>query len=157
MAFSDFLTTEKGTLAEQIVLNRIKPYYNYYIPAMDRSHVCDFILVKEFLVMCDVKCKRIRDLYPDTGFDRNDYEKYLILSKNTPFYVYMVDEKLGKIYGNFLSELKNPIEVTYNGNKRNYPLFEDQYVYFHYSSFKNLWDLTEKEIYDLERLNTSEF
>lgn len=116
MSFAEQVQMVKGDYGELLVdLHYTAKGITIYKPIMSASHVIDrfYIDKNNQVVPVDVKTKPKRNLYPDTGFDFEDYDKYKKIRKDyqmDPFIIF-VDENLGKVYGNKLSLLEKEIVV----------------------------------------------
>lgn len=157
---------------EKIKLGRIGEdiVYNYFVNLGykvqfygDRNNQHDIDLIvndgnETFLV--DVKTKRCREKYPDTGFDYRDYLYYnqLSVKKNIDVYIIFVDYHLGKVYHQNLNELD-----FYDGT---YPIIFTKYdyekgvdksiIYFPLYILPDLFFLEDDEV-ELLRTNSDEY
>lgn len=113
---------KKGEIGEQIVRKILEEKgWIVYKPVTDGAHCFDMLTIKDKrrAIAIDVKAKSRRNKYPDTGINQKHFEEYLSFSQkhNMPFWLFFVDEMLGKIYGNHLAELEKPRVV----DNRMYP------------------------------------
>jgi hypothetical protein len=165
MNFNDKISTKKGTLGEQIADRYLcEAGYHVYHPAdLDNAHPIDRIAVCKrtlSVLLCDVKSKPKRLMYPDTGIDMSHWLTYWTLAKahNMRVYLVFVDEDSAEVYGQFLHVLEKPIEVRHNGKIIWYPLTENKGVceirYFPIRSMHKFGNLTADEQFQLQELST---
>ena len=120
------------------------------------GHPCDMLCIDDSykIRLVEVKTKASRNKYSDTGFDEEHYQVYKEFSKsnNTRIYIYFVDPKLKKIYGNYLDVLEEKRFV----NGVEYPRLEPnrgtcfRIIYFPLEAMEDLRDLTEEELAELK-------
>lgn len=150
----------KGRYGEEIVRRYLEAKgYVVYNPVTDGAHAFDILAIKDKskCIAIDVKAKSRRTKYPDTGINQKHLECYELFSKthNMQFWLFFVDEFLGTIYGNTLSELSE-IRME-NGIK--YPLYWQSHnggadiVYWPLSAMKTVHVLTDKEKRELADLS----
>jgi hypothetical protein len=135
---------KKGEIGESCIdaILKDRGFVAYSPP--EGSHPIDrfYLHTKTFkTIIVDVKTKSKRKLYPDTGFDLKDYEKYLQIYKNTGIKVLIIfiDQDMREIYGNTIDKLSE--EVNIGGV--HYPKIEGSYdgqklIYFSIDSFKKI-------------------
>lgn len=132
------------------------------MPITDGAHGFDRILYKdEQYSALEVKTKPMCWKYPETGFDKRHFDRYVKLSDTTnlALFIAFVDEDNRAIYGNYLSELRKPRFIKEWGVKGHYPKFtshtggRNATVYFHKDSMIPLRDLSNTEVENLKRLN----
>ena len=115
---------QKGDLGEDIVQRIFERVgWQCYKPASAGAHAIDFICIKNNETFyLEVKTKRLRKLYPDTGFPLRNYKTYKELSKNEGkrIYIAFVDIGAMQVYGNFLDVLDMPRIVKYNRDGHTY-------------------------------------
>lgn len=151
---------DKGDYGELLFRGILeKKDYTIYTPKTKGAHPFDIIAVhkcrktgeKKPVFAADVKTKPMRVYYADTGIGLNHYHVYLKFSKThlMEFWLIFVDQNLGKIYGNTISQLDIPREI----NKRSYPLVDGQTIYWPIEAMLTIRSLTEDEIEELDRLS----
>ena len=155
--FKQRIQSRKGEIAERIVDAYLRQLgYMIYSPIVDGPHPIDRIcaLPNKRLFFVDIKTKKRREKYDDTGMDLQDYYEYNQLMKqhNIPICLIWVDdhEKEQRVYGRKLETLNKPI--TINGIK--YPLEKPNHswkgiVYFPLQIMKHLKNLTPIELKQL--------
>jgi len=153
MAFND--RNEYGRIGENLF---IKYFYAYAVKMgweveiepygdMNSSHRIDFIVTIDGVrYLIDVKTKRCRELYADTGIDYPDYLGYndLSMEEDLDVKIAFVDYHLSTVYWGNLNDLD-----VYDGK---YPKFDYRcgaskgIVYFRTDSFETIGYLTREEI-----------
>lgn len=151
---------DKGEYGEALFRGILeKKSYTVYTPNTKGPHPFDIIAVhkchktgeKKPVFAADVKTKPMRIYYADTGIGLNHYHVYLKFSKThlMEFWLIFVDQNLGEIYGNTISQLDIPRVI----NGRAYPLNEGQTRYYPFSAMQKIRLLTGDEIKELDRLS----
>lgn len=163
--FLELKTTKKGTLGEYIVDKyllgkNIIPY----LPSSDfeGAHPFDRLCAtrdKKNVFIAEVKTKASRNYYPDTGFDLRSYKQYKFIENKygIEIWVFFVDENIKKVYGNKLSKLETPTEITYNGKNLKYPLTQNNIIFFPLEYMVNICDIDEKLSQKLKSLSTRSY
>jgi len=149
---------KKGDLGEKIVRKYLEAKgWVIYEPVGNMAHFTDKFAVKDKkeIILIEVKTKPKLNYYDGTGFDFRSYNQYKILSHkhNMRVFIFFVDEMLGKIYGNFLSELEKPIIYK----KKNYPFFLNKIIIFPLCYMKLVKILNENEILEIKKYNTRNY
>ena len=148
-------TVKKGNYAEDIVTKYLEDKnFIVYEPVTNGAHGFDKLAVrnKQQFVIAECKAKAKRKYYNDTGIDIRHYKEYKLAQEkhNIPVFIFFIDEYLGEIYGNFLSELEKPFE--------NYPLEHKGIIYFPLNLMRrNISNLTPKEIEFLKSHSTRNY
>lgn len=157
---------KKGNLGEEIVVNYISKHgFVPYKPTLDsKAHPFDLLCAsedKKTVFIAEVKAKALRQKYPDTGINMrnyNDYHNIMDRYNGINIFLFFVDEKAGKVYGNWLSILKQRRWITHNGKKICYPRHENNgyqsIIYFPKEAMRDIADLTPGEIEKLANLST---
>lgn len=142
-----------GEIGERIVKDILinQGYVTYTAKGIDSAHPFDILAVKnkEEMMIVEVKTKRCREEYPDTGIDRRNYFVYKEISEkhNLPVFVYFVDFHLKEVYGNYLDILGEE-RVVYPRDL-DYPRFEGGIAYFPLEVMQHIRDLTDSEIKEI--------
>lgn len=113
----------KGTIGENKVAD-ILATDDWYImrPPKTGRHDFDMLAIKNDgseCMMVDVKTKSRLNIWPATGVNQKSFESYLYLSQlyKMKFWLVFVDEGQNEIYGNYLQNLEQVMQV----DGRNYP------------------------------------
>lgn len=145
----------KGRIGERIVDDwLVRKGFVPYRPIEGVAHPFDRLVAsrdKRTIRVVEVKSKPRRERYPDTGISVGHFQDYRHIEDtyNVPVFIAFVDERLKKVYGNFLSEL-----CKSNGR---YPLVQSGIIYFPLCHMKRLADLTEEQCVELEALRRSRY
>lgn len=162
--WADKQTVKKGNFAEEII-DKFLIYIGIipYIPNFNGPHPFDRLCAtidKESMYILDIKAKARRTHYPDTGINYKHYMQYNYLQEKykVPIVLVFVDEYIGKIYGNTLSNLIKPVII---GNKK-YPLEEPttygtKIIYFPLKNMKIIGELTKEQVEELKQLSTRRY
>lgn len=151
-------TVLKGNIGERIVREYLEQKgYIVYEPKTGGAHGFDklAILNKKQAIIVECKSKARRNKYPDTGIDirhLNDYE-YISKKHNLPIFIFFIDELMGEIYGNKLSELMVPCIVC----NKSYPSREKNIIYFPLVNMKKVGKIGVDEIKTLKLLSTRNY
>lgn len=102
---------KKGEIGERIVKSLLEENgWVVYQPSTNGAHCFDMLTIKnkENAIAVDVKAKARMNKWPATGINQRNFEEYTKFSQthNMPFWLFFVDEMIGKIYGNSLEELE---------------------------------------------------
>lgn len=77
-------------------------------------HCFDKVAIKnkKEMLIAEVKTKAARLYYPDTGFNLRNYREYQAIKEkyNVPIFVFFVDEKKRRVYGNWLAKKESPLD-----------------------------------------------
>lgn len=160
-------TLKKGTIGEQLCKKWLENEHGYAVFSTDTKcpHDIDLIATKkgEDYIFCEVKTKCAREHYPDTGFDKADYEHYVQLSEkhNVKIFLFFTDECGCTIYGQWLSELQKEISVTHGHKTLSYPWFQSSswgdIVYFPMEAMKPITEIDEDTCFELQQLTKSNY
>jgi len=157
-------TVIKGNKGEELVAEYFESKgWVVYRHSKNGAHPFDLLCVKNKseMMIVEVKTKKSRGAYPDTGIDKRHYDDYVEATKNlpTPLFIAFVDDKEGRDYGNYFSELIKPYKCK--ETHRWYPwVQEDDYstkVYFALENMEDLFDLEEKAIIELDGMYQGDF
>jgi len=152
-------SVKKGNVGEALIdefllANNIIPYS----PVGDQSHDFDRVCVSKKTgdwVVVEVKTKRRRDNWDDTGVDIPIYERYAAVQKDqgVKIYIFFVDDLLKKVYGNWLDELMKPVQIEKGRKTYYWPLKWEGIMYFHLDNMIDAFDLTDQVVEKLNRLS----
>ncbi len=153
-------TSTKGYLGETLVRDLLHRYgLVVYKPDTEQPHAFDLLAIREkketLLVECKSKPRRMH--YCDTGIDLEQYKIYQQISKelDSELFLTFVDESMGEVYGNLLSELSKP-HVDAFGNR--YPLIQNDIVYFSLESMQHhLAHLDDGTIAALKKVSSGSY
>lgn len=165
--YSQTNTLKKGTIGEMLCKKWLEEEHGFSVFTTDTKlpHDVDLIATKkgkEFF-FCEVKTKCARQHFPDTGFDKSDYEHYRKIAKkhNVEIFLFFVDECGCTIYGQWLSELEKEYTVSYNHQSILYPWFQTsswgEIVYFATDSMKTISEIEEDICFDIQQLTKSNY
>ena len=151
--FESLKTTKKGNVAEDIVQQKLldKGYF-IYKSVTNKSHHFDFLIhdKKGNVFALEIKCKELRNKYPDTGFPLTSWKKYMAINKKIKFMILWIDYKKEEIYGNELDELIKPVII----DERQYPKLETHsIIYFSYNQMKVYCKLNEEEVLKIKEIS----
>jgi len=145
-SFNETTAYKKGAYGEMLIDRLLlKSGIMPYKPFKDASHPFDRLCAsndKKKLFVVEVKTKKKRNKYNDTGFNysnyldyKNIYDKY-----NIPVFIFFIDDHLGEIYGNYLHNIDIPVyDMIY---KKEYPLIEkkgQKIIYFPLNLIKSFF------------------
>lgn len=104
---------KKGDIGERVVIPILeRKGFTVYRPFTEGAHCFDILAIqnKDKAIALDVKAKARLNRYEATGIDQRHFEEYRNFSEkhNMDFWVIFVDEMLGEVYGNKLTELEKP-------------------------------------------------
>lgn len=145
--WADRPQTKKGEYGEKKVHEYLEAKgFIVYLPVTEAAHAFDRLAIRDkkqaIIVECKAKARRTK--YADTGINITHYNDYAYISKKhkLPVFIFFIDEHLGEIYGNFLSELIKPAEVK----GKMYPSREGKIIYFPLVNMRrNIAQLTESD------------
>jgi len=150
LSWQDKPEVKKGDIGEDIVdciLSNMG--YSSFKNNDNCSHPIDRIYIHRKthdIKVIDVKCKQLRDKYPDTGFPFSNFKVYRDINKAITVEIWFVDCVKGEIYGNTLDKLKEMKIV----NGKTYPSPESNVdgtiIYFPYENMVKYAYLTEEQI-----------
>jgi len=105
---------KKGDFAEEIVHGFLeRKGFIVYSPQTEGPHGFDRLAVKnkQQVVIAEIKAKARMKKYRCTGINIKSYNEYKYIEQkhNIPVFIFFVDEWMGKIYGNILSELEKEV------------------------------------------------
>ena len=130
------LSSRKGECGELIVDKIIDEWFPhhmiYKVIRESTAHLVDRLIIPKptvphyHMFLLEVKTKSRRTFYKDTGIDEHNYWRLVTWQKTHEAEVFLafVDEGCGAIYGAFLKELMEPIQINTQGGPIQYPLFE---------------------------------
>ena len=148
----------KGNIGESIVDALLLEWGEVlYKPISDIAHPFDRLCVgkNRFFYIAEVKTKPARRIYPDTGIDIRHYISYKAAwqAQNLDTFLFFVDDGKNEIYGNWLSDLERKITVLHGGKALEYPLIQQNIIYFPLVLMKHIYKLKQEEIQKLKDLN----
>lgn len=150
---------KKGDIGEKLVDKYLRSKQLIpYSPDSEYPHPFDRLVAsrdKQTLMIIDVKTKAARNSYPDTGMNKSHYDEYMRISikHNIPVYVFFCDEMLGKVYGNYLSELIKPTKIKVKNKIINYPLVQGDIIYFPLSLMIDVCNIESDQIVAMKSLS----
>lgn len=162
-SFQAKTTTQKGNVGERIVREYLaqKGFVVYQTNCTEHAHGFDMLAMrnKEQMIVVEVKAKAKRDCCPDTGINLKHYNEYKAIQAkhNLPIFLVFVDEKLGEVYGDWLSALEADHSMFRNDT---YPYVRphgrngEPIIYFYQPNMRKLATLTQDEIIELKQLTT---
>jgi hypothetical protein len=117
---------KKGAIGESIVKERLEAAgWVVYQPVTEGAHAFDMLSIKgkRYAIACDVKAKALMNKWQATGVNQRHFEEYQQFSQkhSMPFWLFFVDEYLGEIYGNTISELEQPRAVECRFGVESFP------------------------------------
>jgi len=142
----DGITTEhleeKGKKGEIYVIKKILELGWKVMDPLDKYSIWDYKLSKDGKeIYLQIKYKEPRIYYPDTGVGLKQFEKYLKFQEESkiPYLILFTDDS-GRIYGDFLDNLKN------NQSKKAIQNSKDQYemIYWDIEILKDYIELIKK-------------
>ena len=152
---------KKGNIGERIVDDYFERQgYIIYKPVTNAPHLIDRFYVKDKkqLIFAEVKTKAKRNIYPDTGFDRKNYEEYKKLQEmGLTVWIFFVDEAEGAVYGNTLERLSMPCKIQHKGKTYDYPLPSGEIIYFPREIMHTICLLSNEEVKDIKSHNTRNY
>lgn len=153
--WEDKITVKKGNVGERIIQEIFETNgFIVYRPITKGPHKTDYFLHSGFekkIICCDVKTKRRYFKTPKTGLNESSFYHYKeILEKhNIDVLLVFIDDFEERIYGNWLSEIKDKAKY---GNNNETPL-----KVWHLKHFKMIRKLTEEELNELKPLTTKKY
>lgn len=166
MKFEETKMYKKGQLGEEIVDRFIiqRGKFIPYAPMVDdEPHTFDRLLAtkdKKRLMIVEVKTLDSRDYYPDTGISIAHYEEYIEIQNKygIDVWIFFVDSKLKKIYGNTLNNLNNEVTITHRGRTITYPDVKSNFtavggniIYFPLMHMIDIAELTKDQAEQIKR------
>jgi hypothetical protein len=162
MKFCEKETTKYGDYGEDIVKEYLhKKGIQTMSNDEDKQHPFDILqIIKEKdtwkISMADVKTKPKLREYNGTGINIKHYNIYKFLQEvyNMEFFIYFIDETLGKCYGNYLNILETP-QID---NNKTYPMNPfpsedgDDLIIFHINNMVDQFVLTSEQLTKLKEL-----
>lgn len=150
MDWQDKRETKKGNIGEEIIRNMLrKKGYVIYEPVDNAPHLIDIFChhSQKDLICIEVKTKRRRANWEDTGFETRHYKEYIRLLENHRLdtFIAFVDDFEECIYGQKLSHLMQ-FANEYKGQ-----------VYFSLQEMKFIHRLTDRQLNDLKKLTTERY
>jgi hypothetical protein len=133
-----------------------------YRPDYDGAHPFDRLCAtadKKTIFVADIKTKARREFYADTGINLNHYGdyKHIETKYRLRVFLFFVDEKLGEIYGNWLTELEQPVTLANNGKLISYPLKQGGILYFPLAHMQPISPITLEKAKELMALSTRSY
>ena len=156
MRWDERREVKKGAFGEDIIDRLISRRGRSvpYCPAIDGPHPFDRLVASRLsgrVTILDVKTKRRRKNWPDTGIDVRHYQEYRRRQEanGVPVYLVFVDDGEARIYGNYLDVLDQPRKV--DGVAFEYPSEYGGIRYWPLEAMDHWCDLTDV---DMQRLAT---
>ena len=119
-----------GTYGEDLVRRTLKQrgkVTTFYLPEDNTPHKFEglALTIDDNPFFFEIKTKPSLNMFPATGFDKNQWHYYKQFNAILPFYVYFVDSKLGGIYyatlntlnSNIFTHNKLPKDIVFFNNK----------------------------------------
>jgi len=130
-----------------------------YAPQADKAHPFDRLCAtgdKKTIFIAEVKTKARRTKYPDTGIDSTAIAGYSDIQEKHRLrvFIFFVDEGEGRIYGNWLNDLRQQIQVIHNGKELSYPMTSFGIVYFPMEVMRDICELKAEVITELRALSS---
>ena len=154
------LSVKKGNIGEQIVQGYLEKRGHVVYKCITKgAHAFDLMAIKDkkIIRIAEVKSKA-RMKNKETGINLSNYKEYIaILEKyNLDTFIFFVDDIEERIYGNYISAIKNPVSidnVKYPYTKR---LKKDgvQVTFFHTAVMKQIVKLSKEEVEELKKHTT---
>lgn len=143
---------KKGNIGEEIILEYLESKdFIVYKSITDGAHLIDYfgLYGNKDVYSFEVKTKRRRAFFPDTGFEYRHWQEYLKLNDkyNINIFFFFVDDFEKCIYGNWLSELKNEVKIIANGEQVVFPL----------KNMKKIANLSKEDIIKLRSYTTENY
>lgn len=156
-----------GDYAEKLVTDYlISKQYVTYGTLTEGSHPFDNLFAKKKegiwrIFFTDTKAKPKMLIYNATGIDLADYEHYIDIQERYGMrcFIYFVDYKLKKCYGNYL----NKLIIRHTDGEFSYPRFGikdnrgEDLVIFHMNNMRDIFDINENQCHMLEQLSGPEY
>jgi len=161
--FSQLPRTRKGTIAEEYVRDVLisRGWHIYTYSTVNQPHPVDMFAITSDnqLVAVEVKCKRARLYYPDTGIDVRHYRHYhnLQMQLNLPILLLFVDEYSRTVYGNYLDYLSQPITIVDNKRELVYPMVAENLVYFPLQAMEHYADIPPAIVAQIKSYTASKY
>lgn len=154
------ISLKKGAVGERIVRVLLERNgWVVYQPITDGAHCFDMLSIKDKkrAIAIDVKAKARMNKWAATGVNERHFLEYKAFSEthNMPFWIFFVDELLGKIYGNELKVLEVPIEVEGELYPKTIQWGSNspKIRYWSLASMKPLADISEEDMKELSSYN----
>lgn len=153
----------KGDLGERLVGDYLRRRGAImYRPEHTGAHPFDTLCVtrdKQTIFAAEVKTKRSRTTYPDTGFNLRHYRDYQRVQEahNLRVYVFFVDERKREIYGNWLDVMDQPRKIRVGYRDLIYPIVQKEIIFFPLESMRTVCSIAEDDAQALTRLTHNKF
>lgn len=150
MNWEDKTEVKAGNIGERLVQMCLTQMgFIVYKPVTEGSHKIDYFAhsgIDKKVISCEVKTKRRRAKYSDTGINISHYEQYNDIKEkhNINTFLFFVDIHEGWIYGQWLHKLVN-------GEKR------DGIIYWGLEQMKKVRELSEYEINAIATYSTEKY
>lgn len=102
---------KKGEIGQKLVKKYLENKgFIVYEPTTDGAHAFDIVAIrnKQEIIIAEIKTKPAMFKYPATGINKKHYLEYKKICSilGIDIFLFFVDEKKKKIYGNFLNALE---------------------------------------------------
>ena len=158
---------KKGNLGEKIIDQYLLDCdFIPYHPFSDKAHPFDRLVAskdKKRIFVLEVKTKKSRKYYPDTGFNYSNYQDYDNIKQKygLDIYITFVDDLEQEVYGNYLKELEKDREIKLRGKTIHYPKIEnkngEKIKYYPLEAMENIKKLNKEEIEQLNKLSNENY
>ena len=151
-------TVQKGNFGEEIVRRHLEKFgWIVYEPKTAGAHAFDKLCVRDKKEVCivEVKSKARMTKYNATGFNTRHLNEYKFIQDKygIDVFCFFVDEGLGKIYGQSLSNLMQ----EYKAEDGTYPKIIGSVTVFSLEVMKDIAILTDDEIRFLKDSSTRNY
>lgn len=162
-SWADRKTVKKGDVGEALVDDFLRGKHVIpYKPDYDGAHPFDRLCAtvdKRSIFIADIKTKARREFYADTGIDVRHYREYKHVENKYKLriFIFFVDEKLREVYGNWLTVLERPLELSVGSKIFNYPLTQKNIIYFPLVHMQPISTITLEKAKELMALSTRNY
>ena len=161
MNWQDKPQVKMGNIGERAVMDYLLSKGHVpYTPVQEAgAHPFDFLCAtkdKSSIYVAEVKTKPARLYFPDTGFNLQSWRGYRGIRDKYKMEVFcfFVDSARKSIYGNKLSVLELPRQITHGGKTICYPLQDRGIIYFPLEAMVTIATLTDAECREIEAHTT---
>lgn len=157
ISFSQALA--KGAVGERIIkkIMEAKGWITYQPTTENKAHTFDMMAIKgkKIAIALDVKAKGRMNKWRATGVNQRHFDEYAAFSEkhSMDFYIIFVDEMLGKIYGNSISNLEKPMIAENTQWPWVMRAGKSKIRLWHLDQMTDICDLEQADIDELKSLN----